>query len=255
MGRRYEILFTITLKHDFYTKGISEDFSMEPTSETLQLLKRYRMMLKKEPGKITVLFETLDDNTVTPVIAIDSSLTFNFLLKIQRTQFVNITDYSVLPALATPNHVYKFSNGGVALLQQTAVLDESLARQSYFGIIGITKTDNSTTVRDYYVQFNKKSAAWNYYVVLKNGAGANTYTITDGATVYNSTVPNDATCTALKANLSNTAAVLLISTNTYSYNEEPKAGLKLKKNSTEVFTNLPNPSISNPKPEVILFAD
>lgn len=98
--------------HTYFKDGIDKLVTLYPTSETDSLLRNGKMLFKRLPNGITILYKTLDDES-TPFVELDKNQHFTFVLKSQNIAgFLNITnlDESLARPFKTGNIVYYTNN-------------------------------------------------------------------------------------------------------------------------------------------------
>lgn len=107
----YKRILNLTLGHDYFKDGYDRFVTLSPTTETKALLRNGKMLFKKLPNGITILYRTLNDET-TPFIDLGKDQRFTFVLKSENiTQLLNITNLneSLSRPFETGNIVY-FTN-------------------------------------------------------------------------------------------------------------------------------------------------
>ncbi len=93
----YKRIFNLVTGHTYFKDGLDRLISLYPTFETETLLRNGKMLFKRLPNGITVLFKTLDDE-ITPFVELDKNLHFTFILKTSNTTgLLNITDLDESP--------------------------------------------------------------------------------------------------------------------------------------------------------------
>ncbi|MBI3135503.1 MAG: hypothetical protein HYZ14_12575 [Bacteroidetes bacterium] len=124
MGRYYDTLFNLELRHTYYTDGLSKDFVIEPLPDAQKLLKNYNCILKsalipglKSVSSARVLYQSINSGHV-PLTAITSSVRFRFILQLTNPAFLNFTD---LVVKTSNTQVFYFSNTGGNLLAEELV--------------------------------------------------------------------------------------------------------------------------------------
>lgn len=92
MNILYSRLFEVDIHHDFFASGQGKDLELYPSQETERLLKQGRMLWRKTPKGIVVLYRTENDLS-TPEVALSQPIRFNFLIQCKNPAFFqNITD-------------------------------------------------------------------------------------------------------------------------------------------------------------------
>ncbi len=87
----YTRLFEVSVLHDYFRDGVAKDCRLEPTSETRELLKKGRMLLKETPTGIVVLYRAENDLTSPEVPLIPPLDLFFFFQSTNPTQFLAVT--------------------------------------------------------------------------------------------------------------------------------------------------------------------
>lgn len=60
MSQAYKILFTVTLRHDYYTSKACNDFTAVPSPDSAELIKQYHLIYRQAGNKIIVLTPALN---------------------------------------------------------------------------------------------------------------------------------------------------------------------------------------------------
>jgi hypothetical protein len=93
----YNRLFNLRLAHTYYENERGRGLQLQPTGDTLRILRGGNMMVKTIPYGITVLYRATDDE-VTPLVSLPDDLTLTFSLKAEnKAEFFNITDLDESP--------------------------------------------------------------------------------------------------------------------------------------------------------------
>ncbi|MGM0459932.1 MAG: hypothetical protein ACQERO_11360 [Bacteroidota bacterium] len=93
----YTRLFNLRLFHNYYESGRLPDVHLHPTHQTVRKMNGAKMLFKRIPGGVVVLYRASDDyrasdNETTPVVELDPDQRFSFFITAeQKTQFQNIT--------------------------------------------------------------------------------------------------------------------------------------------------------------------
>ncbi len=88
----YKRIMNLVVGHNYFKDGLDRFVSLYPTSATEALLKNGKMLFKRLPNGITVLYKTLDDG-ITPFVELGKNQHFTFLLKTGNSPgLLNITD-------------------------------------------------------------------------------------------------------------------------------------------------------------------
>ena len=126
----YKILFTITLRHDYYVNKACNDFVVKPTKDCLALLDQYRLLYRQAGNKVIIL-TPVEDNK--PVIEISPGTVFRFYLFCDNVYFPLFTnwdrdpeDKNVKTFFAT-NESGNVSQGGLYLTKPLLEYDSQVA--------------------------------------------------------------------------------------------------------------------------------
>lgn len=88
----YKRLFNLQVVHDYHENLHEEELELIPAHSTYQFLKNRRMLLRKIESGITVLYETVEDES-SPLIPIDKDVKLIFGLKAKNPKhFFNVTE-------------------------------------------------------------------------------------------------------------------------------------------------------------------
>lgn len=97
---RYLPLFDLRVRHPFYSGGQSPDFLTKPTTETEQLLRNHRSMVKDLPDGLRVLTAVTD--SAKAFIPFLPGVVFAFEMRLKNSDFALITDMHDIAAAASP---------------------------------------------------------------------------------------------------------------------------------------------------------
>lgn len=102
----YKRVFNTVIGHDYYKDGYDPTVTLIPTAETRVLLRNGKMLFKKPPNGITVLYRALDDES-TPFVQLNNDQRFTFVIKTGNIPgLLNITNFDESPA-------HKYSTGSI----------------------------------------------------------------------------------------------------------------------------------------------
>lgn len=105
MKTSYRILFSIQLRHDYYTQTESfSDIEIIPTGKTRSILNGNRILYRFQDNKFTAMIEVNGDK---PFVNLGSDTKLRFILKLKNPSFTNI---SGLKLFGLNNRIYYFSN-------------------------------------------------------------------------------------------------------------------------------------------------
>lgn len=94
----YKRILNLVIGHNYFKDGIDRFVTLYPTTATETLLRNGKMLFKRLPNGVTILYKTLDDE-ITPFIELDKKQCFTFLLKTGNTPgLLNITDLDESPS-------------------------------------------------------------------------------------------------------------------------------------------------------------
>ena len=105
MNLRYKILFSIEVRHDYYTDTRCNDFEISHSAETASVLKGQGMLFKMVGNKLIVLIRV--DESDKPLIDFSKSGKLTFFMKLTNPYFNNFTNLNYHPS--EPRKYY-FSN-------------------------------------------------------------------------------------------------------------------------------------------------
>ncbi len=111
MNINYKRLFNLNIGHDYFIDGYDRFVRLSPTSTTQTLIKNGKMLFKRLPHGITILYRATDDE-LTPFIQMDNKQRFIFTMTAENTSgLLNITnlDESVSRKYKT-NSILYFKN-------------------------------------------------------------------------------------------------------------------------------------------------
>ena len=90
MSVSYKILFTITLRHDYYANRASNDFTVIPSADCIDIMKQHRLLFRQAGNKIIVLTPEKD---FIPNFELTGGVRFRFYLFCDNPYFTNITNW------------------------------------------------------------------------------------------------------------------------------------------------------------------
>lgn len=82
---KFITLLNIVIGHSYYRTQVSPDLVLQPSPETLKLLKGYRLRFARSPGRLKILAPAKDDGTL--VVPLETNTTFRFFLLDHGTLF------------------------------------------------------------------------------------------------------------------------------------------------------------------------
>lgn len=121
----YQRLFNLKVSHDYYKDGLAKGVHMAPTSDTVDLLKNGRMLLKKLQHQSVVLYRGLNENPPVdppnPFIPLEEDFRFTFALTVEnKSEFINKTNLDATNPYHSSNMLYFINNPGAASNDPTA---------------------------------------------------------------------------------------------------------------------------------------
>ena len=89
----YKPIYTINLKHGYYSDGRCPDLALVPSEECKRLLRRYRLLFREYPSS----YQLLCPKTATSdyQMPLDKGLKFRFYLKLKNPGFARVTKMPV----------------------------------------------------------------------------------------------------------------------------------------------------------------
>lgn len=122
--KKYQQLFRIDVKDDYFADGVLRGFTIEATPYTQQLMRQYDLRLQNHAGGITI-YCGLEEGA-SMATSLSSLHNLCFLLKIQDPSFINYTD---LPLLGQEGKKYYFSN--ISLEQEAGLSTKQLQKATF----------------------------------------------------------------------------------------------------------------------------
>jgi len=86
----YKILFTVTLRHDYYINKACNDFTIKPTPDCIQLLNQYHLIFRQAGNKAIILTPAENGK---PSIEISPGIVFRFYLFCENVYFTHFTNW------------------------------------------------------------------------------------------------------------------------------------------------------------------
>jgi hypothetical protein len=94
----YKRILNLVVGHNYFKDGLDRFVTLYPTAATESLLRNGKMLFKRLPNGITILYKTLDDET-TPFVELEKNQHFTFFIKSANTTGLqNITDFDESPS-------------------------------------------------------------------------------------------------------------------------------------------------------------
>jgi hypothetical protein len=115
MNIQFNTLFSINLRHNYYTNGLCPDFDIVPTAECQALMRRFGLGAKQMGGVLVVYFEQ-SAASANPRIKLTDWTPFRFTMQLKQFAFYN---YTVLPNATTPFLFSNITESGVEKVPNT----------------------------------------------------------------------------------------------------------------------------------------
>ena len=128
---KYRPLFTLQIRHAYYSSGRCSDFLVVPTAATTQLLKKRRCILKTSSDGLQINIAVDDQDQ--PFIALNHDDAFHFQLQLRNTDFPLFTDlaqFATIPAPIYTNEDIPPENLGKLLLENRRAWGQETLRIS-----------------------------------------------------------------------------------------------------------------------------
>lgn len=103
--KKYEQLFRIDFKHDYFSDGVLKNVLLDPTPATKQLMRQYDLRLQKNKQGVIIYCGLNKGESMAA--SLGKARKLSFLLKVEDPSFINYTE---LPLLGQENKKYFFSN-------------------------------------------------------------------------------------------------------------------------------------------------
>jgi hypothetical protein len=125
MNIQYNTLFSINLRHNYYTNGLCPDFDIVPTAECQANLRRFGLGAKRIGGVLLVYFEQ-SVATAKPRLKLTDWTRFSFMMQLKQFDFYN---YTVLPNVSKPFFFSNLNENGVekAVPTEGSILSKTIA--------------------------------------------------------------------------------------------------------------------------------
>lgn len=92
MNINYKRILNLVIGHSYFKDGFDKFVTLYPTAATEALLRNGKMLFKRRPNGLTILYRTLDDET-TPFVELGKDQHFTFVIKTGNIAgLLNITD-------------------------------------------------------------------------------------------------------------------------------------------------------------------
>lgn len=90
MSTAYKILFSFTIRHDYYANKACNDFIIKPAPDCLEILNHHKLLFRQAGNKAIVL---TPEKNGKPVLELAEGLNFRFYLFCDNPYFVNFTNW------------------------------------------------------------------------------------------------------------------------------------------------------------------
>ena len=116
----YKRILNLVVGHSYFKDGFDRFVTLYPTNATEALLRNGKMLFKRLPNGVTILYKTLDDE-ITPFIELGKDQHFTFFIKsTNKAGLLNISDFDESPSrpYGTGKIVYYTNNPANASLNK-----------------------------------------------------------------------------------------------------------------------------------------
>ena len=258
-------LFSLLVTHEYYD-GPCPDVELVLNAASDHIARGGRLMLRKSPGKLDVMFEKADDDK--PLVSIAGS-TLRVALRLMNPAFRSFTD----PTTFAASRVIVFDNKKVARRLDAAqipaegvTIDPELAPLAVVAIADLTiPAEFYDTPAEFAIEFKARGEKLSYYVVARNYSTSdlNALTVQDAGfgdderpeiafTRINAAGLTDTDLP--RAALGDDAAhvVLFRSTNKVPRVQRARHRIQLLRNTKPIIDNLPQPAPDSPSANLIV---
>jgi len=91
MTQHFTELFSIDCRHSYFADGVARPVALTPTADCVELLRRYRLLLRRRSGGCTVYYDQADPLAL--LARFDESAPFNFMLTSSDPYLFNYTEW------------------------------------------------------------------------------------------------------------------------------------------------------------------
>lgn len=170
MTSNVTLLFSVRIRHTYYTDGICKDLHYVPSPETQKLMNRYRLYLQTTLKGFSFYYSS--EQSVTDFLnyikTIDGTTSFSFDVTSMNPDFTVFTDYPI-----TTLGAFFFDTINTAIIDGATVMKgvfepSDINRVSftitidYDAIIRFRESGNNPT---YNIQFASRKTQWRYYII------------------------------------------------------------------------------------------
>ena len=164
---KYSNILSLSLEHPYYLDGRCQDFRIEPSTKTRQLLRNHRCFLRSGPDRVRVLMAfTASDQ---PLLPFESEATLLFHLMLRSENFAFVTDLSGVvgkPAPLYTNIGTKDDRGKLQLVNRAnQPLGHGIFADVEIHTAGLGCAGESSVFREFQVLFRARQSRWAYYCV------------------------------------------------------------------------------------------
>ncbi|MBQ2350283.1 MAG: hypothetical protein II393_03350 [Cytophagales bacterium] len=154
-------LFSITIQSEYYSDGVSRDFTINPSSHSQQLFKRYNLQVIFSDGTYKLVWLTKNIKNISQCqTTIFKDLVFTFDIKVQN---INVYKFSQLQT----NKTYNFTNNdnNNLLHKNSEISDEDLSNSTEYadkllGIIKINMNNVTLSSKEYIIKIPTIKSFW-----------------------------------------------------------------------------------------------
>lgn len=91
MTQQFTELFSIDCRHSYFADGVARPVVLVPTDDCVDLLRRYRLLMRRRSGGCTVYYDR--DDSLALLARFDESAPFNFMLTSSDPYLFNYTEW------------------------------------------------------------------------------------------------------------------------------------------------------------------
>ena len=258
-------LFSLLVTHEYYD-GPCPDVDLVLNTASDVMARGGRLLLRRSPGKLDVMFEQADDDT--PLVSIAGS-TLRIALRLTNPAFRSFTDPSTFAA----SRVLRFDNSKVARrLDPVQIPPEGIALEAELVPLAVIAVADITIAPELYanpaqftIAFAARDEQLSYYVVARNYSTADLNALTvadsgfdeDGRPEIEFTRINAANLGPSdlpRSSLGDGSAhvVLFRSTDTVPRVQRARHRIQLLRNTKPIIDNLPQPAPDSPSANLIV---
>jgi hypothetical protein len=114
---KYQTLLELRIQHDYYADTICQDFTLDPTEATRQLLRNHRCVYRLLPDGIRLSIAVTEQDV--PYITLPQNLALNFHLKCLNPDFALFTDLTAYQRAINPTYT---NSGALSLVLESRLI-------------------------------------------------------------------------------------------------------------------------------------